>query len=555
MANSTVAFPAFLILDDIALALPDGRVLFESLSEHFDTCLTGLVGRNGVGKSMLARLLADEFLPTQGHITRHGRVRYLAQHIDLSHCGDQTTADLAGLGKIIDALARIERGEPRDDDVDHAEGHWDIALRFQLALQEAGLGHLNAHTPVAQLSGGEARRVALIGAWLDDDAFLILDEPTNHLDRAAREMFYANISTRKSGVLVISHDRVLLDAMARIVELTPQGLRSYGGNYDFYQQTRATERRAQQAALDHARTERKRGERELQRQHDRQQHRSASGNRHGRDANQAKILLGLQKNRSEISSGKMRREHEQQRAALNAAVRTAAQQYDTKNTVALYGNDAVLAEGKTLLHLDRLVLPFGEQTPLDLSVDGPRRIVISGPNGCGKSTLLKVIAGLLPARGGECRLAVSAQYLDQHLAHLDRARNAIELLRDVAPPLSESDARTRLVHIGLDADRAVQSCANLSGGERMKLALACALNATPPAQLLLLDEPDNHLDLVSLQALEASLKNYRGAVITVSHDAHFLRALQPTHHLRCTLHGWRFEPWSPSSSYDGRALG
>lgn len=543
MANASSVPQSTLILDDVGFALPDGRVLFDALSERFDTRPTGLVGRNGVGKSVLARLLAGELTPTHGHITRHARVRYLPQHIDPAH---HTVADIAGIGPVLDALARIERGESAADDFDIAEGRWDIAQRLQLALRDAALGHVVAQTPAAHLSGGELRRVALIGAWLDDDDFLILDEPTNHLDRTARAALYDRIAARKHGVLVISHDRVLLDRMSRIVELSPRELRSYGGNYRFYRDARDTEHNARKAELDHARTERKRGERERQRQHDQQQRRTATGSRAARDANQAKILLGGQKNRSEISGGKWRHEQERQREQLHDAVRTAAQQFDEDTAIALYGNDSALPEGKSVLHLQGLALPFGTPAPLDLLIDGPRRIAVSGPNGCGKSTLLKVIAGLLPAARGHCRLAVRAQYLDQHLAHLDRARNAVDLLRDAAPALSESDARTRLVHIGLDADRALQPGAALSGGERMKLALACALNATPPAQLLLLDEPDNHLDLISLQALERSLTDYRGALIAVSHDEHFIRALQPTHHLRSNGNDWLLEPWLPT---------
>lgn len=234
-----------LALDGVSLYLPDGRALFSNLNHQFDLRRTGLVGRNGVGKSMLARLLAGELAPTTGQCLRSARVAYLSQQAGSGQAA--SVAELAGIAAITDALARIEAGNVDPRDFDAVGEHWDIAARLRQACQAQGLAHVGLDTPVASLSGGEAMRVALLGATLFDPDFLILDEPSNHLDAAGRAALLSQLQAWPKGLLVISHDRELLDAMERIVELSGDGLRSYGGNYTFYEQAGARSRKRRRA--------------------------------------------------------------------------------------------------------------------------------------------------------------------------------------------------------------------------------------------------------------------------------------------------------------------
>ncbi len=170
------------------------------------------------------------------------------------------------------------------------------------------------------------------------------------------------------------------------------------------------------------------------------------------------------------------------------------------------------------------------------------RIALTGPNGCGKSTLLRMLAGELAPRSGTCTTHVSTAYLDQRLALLDAERSIVEQLGLLDTPLAEGDLRSRLALLQLDATRATQPARQLSGGERLKAALACALWRGTPAQLLLLDEPTNHLDLESVRAIEAALAAFPGAIVVASHDAAFLAALEPTHTMQWQRDGWRYEP-------------
>ena len=164
-----------------------------------------------------------------------------------------------------------------------------------------------------------------------------------------------------------------------------------------------------------------------------------------------------------------------------------------------------------------------------------------GPNGCGKSTLLKVLAGQWQAVAGECSVHVPSAYIDQRLGLLDNHRSIIEQLNLLGTPLTEAELRTRLALLQLDALRVIQPVAQLSGGERLKAAMAIALWRHVPAQLLLLDEPSNHLDLESVTAFEQALQGFGGAMVVVSHDAAFVQAIRPTHRLRWTPDGWRLD--------------
>ncbi|MGJ4748686.1 ATP-binding cassette domain-containing protein, partial [Leptospira sp. SA-E8] len=178
-----------------------------------------------------------------------------------------------------------------------------------------------------------------------------------------------------------------------------------------------------------------------------------------------------------------------------------------------------------------------------LTLQGRQRVGVVGPNGCGKSTLLKVLAGMLSPLAGRCTVSVPVAYLDQGVAGLVPQRSVIDQALEADAAAGESAWRMKLAQLGLDASRLALPSGQLSGGERLKAALALALYATPPAQLLLLDEPGNHLDLPSLEALENLLRGYPGTLLVVSHDDAFMQRLDLTDRLEATEAGWRIGPW------------
>ena len=526
-----------LTLDRVSYRLADGRPLFSDLSFSFDPVATGLVGANGVGKSVLARLLAGRLSPDAGQVHGSGRVFLLPTP---GHPPTGTVGELVGVGAQLAALARIEAGSIDDADFACIGERWN--LREQLQQQWKALRlppDLDPAQPAARLSGGQAMQVALSGAWASDADWLILDEPSNHLDARHRQQLYAQLQQWQGGLLVISHDRQLLAYMQQIVELDARGLHRYGGAWQHYAETRAAEREAATAQLEHARAQHRQHQRSAREQHERQQQRQARGNRQARDANQAPILLGRQKQRAEASQGRAQQIQSERLLASATQVRAAAAALTLTPELALFSTEAERGQAR-LLQAHDLVLPHGCQAPLQLDIRRGQRIAVVGDNGSGKSTLLRVLAGQRAARSGDVQRHAPLALLDQQLLGLSGTRSILDTVQAAHPGADPGELRTRLALLGLDAQRIQRPAGSLSDGERVKGALASVLYADPAPQLLLLDEPGNALDLAALQALEALLAAWPGALLMVSHDTALLQALRPTRVLQISSAGWQW---------------
>lgn len=528
--------PSF-ILHQVTCQFPTGDTLFGPLNLTLEPSLCALVGRNGSGKTRLLRLLAGLDEPASGHIERFGSHAWVAQQHVIS--SQTTLAELLGYDAIFTARKRIDSGDYQPDDLALLDGHWDIAERLSEAFINATLPPFEPDKPAIELSGGERIRALLCGAFTAGADFLLLDEPTNHLDRQGRAWFYDQLSRYQGGVLVASHDRELLEQVPRILELSASGLRSYGGNYADYQAQRDAEQQAARAALEHAATERKRTRARMQKEHDDSQRRSAKTLRTVDTLNIASFERVKYKGAAKERIGTWKKQHSEQNEALNAAVNKARERVEDDNPVMFTLPGSQIPEGKQVLVLEDLVLQHVPVPPLNWRMDGPMRVALKGPNGCGKSTLLKTLLGEVAPRSGSCKVSVSCAYLDQHLSRLDLSQSVMTHLNLSHTPLEEGVLRTRLAQLQLGADKVMLPLAALSGGERLKAALACVLWRAEATQLLLLDEPTNHLDLASVQAIEAALAGFPGALLVVSHDEAFLSGLTLTHELVWEEAGWR----------------
>lgn len=516
---------AFLTLDRVSFRLADGRPLFSELSFTFEPIATGLVGANGVGKSVLARLLAGQLAPSSGSVRGGGRVHLLPA---LGAHPSGSVGALAGVGPVLDALARIEAGSIDPHDYATVGDQWDLHERLQQRWQALGLpADLALTQPAARLSGGQAMQVALSGAWASGADWLLLDEPSNHLDARHRAQLHDQLRHWHGGLLVISHDRALLEQMAQIVELDAQGLHRYGGPWSHYAQARQAEREAAAALLDHARAQHRQQQRSAREQHERQQQRQARGDRSARTANQAPILLGGQKQRAEASQGRAQQIQADRLQASASRVRQAAAGVEAPLALAMFAPTAAHGAQRLLVAQD-VVLPHGHPAPISLDIRRGQRMAVVGDNGAGKSTLLRVLAGEQQARSGNVQRLAPVALLDQQLQGLAPTQSILEAVQAANPGADPGELRTRLALLGLDAQRITRASQTLSDGERLKGALAAVLYADPAPAVLLLDEPGNALDLSALHALEAMLAAYPGSVVLVSHDAHLLAALQPT---------------------------
>ncbi|ELW1648740.1 ABC-F family ATP-binding cassette domain-containing protein [Enterobacter oligotrophicus] len=528
--------PSF-ILHQVTCQFATGDILFGPLNLSLEPSLCALVGRNGSGKTRLLRLLAGLDEPASGHIERFGSHAWVAQQHDIT---PQTTlAELLGYDAIFTARKRIDSGDYQPDDLEVLDGYWDLAERLSEAFTNAKLPPFDPDKLAGELSGGERIRALLCRVFTSEADFLLLDEPTNHLDRHGRAWFYDQLSRYHGGVLVASHDRELLEQVPRILELSGSGLRSYGGNYADYHTQRDAEQQAARAALEHAATERKRTRARMQKEHDDSQRRSAKTLRTVDTLNIASFERVKYKGAAKERIGSWKKQHSEQNEALNAAVNKARERVEEDTPVMFTLPGSQVPEGKQVLVLEDLVLPHVSVPPLNWRMDGPMRVALKGPNGCGKSTLLKAILGDISSHSGTCKVSVSCAYLDQHLSRLDLSQSVMTHLNLGNTPLEEGVLRTRLAQLQLGADKAKLPLAELSGGERLKAALACVLWRAEATQLLLLDEPTNHLDLASLQAIEAALAGFPGALLVVSHDDAFLRGLRLSHELVWEETGWR----------------
>ncbi|HEX4711951.1 ABC-F family ATP-binding cassette domain-containing protein [Phenylobacterium sp.] len=512
-------------LDRLAAQTPDGRPLFENLTLTFGAERTGLVGRNGVGKTTLLQIIAGERAPSAGAVALQGRIGLLRQTVQAPP--GARVEDLLALGEPLARLRRIAKGQGTGEDLDAAD--WGLQSRLGAALAHVGLPDLDLDRPAASLSGGQVTRVTLAGLLALAPNLLILDEPTNNLDAEARGLVAEVIERWPGGAIVVSHDRDVLRRMDRIVELSGLGARVYGGNYDLYLERKATEEAAAARELADAERLQVRVARETQLAAERKARRDAAGRRHSAKGTEPKIFLGAQAERAEVSGAREGRVAQRLRAAAAGDLAAAQAKVERLRKLGIELPRSGLAAGKTVLAIEDVTFAYPGGSPIlrdvSLKVVGPERVAVSGPNGAGKTTLIRLAAGeLAPTVGRVVRSAPTA-FLDQQTTMLRSHETLVAAFRRLNPAASENHARAALARF-LFRNVAAEKCVGaLSGGERLRAALACVLMAEQPPQLLILDEPTNHLDLDSIGAVEAALGGYDGALLVVSHDRDFLAAI------------------------------
>ena len=516
---------SFVTLDSVSAATPDGRRLFENLNLSIGAERIGLVGRNGVGKSTLLTLIAGARPPLAGTVARTGTVATLDQAPDLS--GAARLVDLLGVGPDWDRLSRIQLGE--GDETDLSEADWDLPARLGQALADVGLSGLDVERPAAALSGGQATRAGLARLLIARPDVLLLDEPTNNLDHEARAIVARVLSRWKGGAVVVSHDRALLRGMDRIVELSSLGARSYGGGWDLFVERKAEEAQSARRDLDHAEKEVRRVAREAQAARERKDRRDAAGRRFADRGGTPKIVLGMMAERAENSGARESRLAEKLADQAAEARASAEARVERARTLGFDLPSSGLPEGRTVLAFEAVVFAWPDGASvidgLSFRIAGPERVAVAGPNGAGKTTLIRLAAGDLVPMSGAVKLSVPVALLDQRAALLNDDETILENFQRLNPTASQNEAHAALARFLFRNTAAHQTAGTLSGGERLRAALACVLSAAAPPQLLILDEPTNHLDIASIEAVEAALSGYDGALLVVSHDADFLEAI------------------------------
>ncbi|MGW3891078.1 ribosomal protection-like ABC-F family protein [Micromonospora chokoriensis] len=517
---------AFIVCSNLSFSWPDDTPVFSELSFTVPGGRTGLVAPNGAGKSTLLRLIAGELRPSGGSVTVDGLLGYLPQTLPLA--GDLAVAQVLGVAERIAALHAIEAGDASEEHFATIGDDWDIEERTRGELDRLGLGDLSLDRPLHTLSGGQVVSLGLAAQLLRRPDVLLLDEPTNNLDVEARHKLYDVLTDWSGCLLLVSHDRELLDRMDRIAELERGEIRWFGGNFTAYTEAVQAAREVAESNLRNAEQEVKREKREMQQARERADRRASNASKNLKNAGLARIVAGGLKRSAQESAGKAQETHSSRLGQAKARLDEAGRAVREEDRIVVDLPDTTVPAGRTVFTGTGMRARFDDRELFggdgaDLVIRGPERIALTGANGVGKSTLLRLVNGDLEPAGGDVKRADGRiAYLSQRLDLLDLDRTVAENFAAYAPSLPDAKRMNLLARFLFRGTRVNLPVGVLSGGERLRATLACVLCAEPAPQLLLLDEPTNNLDLVSVGQLESALTAYQGAFVVVSHDERFL---------------------------------
>ncbi|MGW8377420.1 ABC-F family ATP-binding cassette domain-containing protein [Streptomyces sp. ODS28] len=506
----------------------DGTPVFDRFDLTVGAGRTGLIGLNGTGKSTLLKLLAGELTPAEGSVRIAGEVGYLPQNLTLD-TGLRVDQAL-GIASARAALHAIEAGDASEENFAAVGDDWDVEERTRAMLDQLGLGHVTLDRTVGEVSGGESVLLRLAALLLRRPDVLLLDEPTNNLDLHARQRLYEAVSAWTGVLVVVSHDRELLERVDQIADLRGGTVRWFGGTLSAYEEALAVEQAAAERTVRAAESDVKRQKRELQEAQQKLAVRARNGRRQQLAGGIPKIVAGGKKRAAQVSAGKHRIMHEERLEDAKERLDEAEELLRQDEEIRVDLPHTSVPSSRQVLTLRDLELRYGARATLD--VLGPERIALVGRNGAGKSTLLRTIAGELPPEDGELAAHVPLRYLPQRLDLLDGELSVLENVARFAPGAGGNRIRAQLARFLFKGARPDQAAGTLSGGERFRATLAALMLAEPAPQLLMLDEPTNNLDLASVRQLRSALASYRGALLVASHDMPFLRSIGITRWLR-----------------------
>jgi ATP-binding cassette subfamily F protein 3 len=485
-----------------------GRVLFENVTLQINReDRIALVGANGAGKSTLFSLILGQNSPDAGSISkeRAATIGFLAQ--ETAPVGDESVLELATaispeharLRRLISAAEA--RGETETDDYHHAVGDYAALGGYQLdpkakrILNGLAFRESDFDRPAKALSGGWVMRAHLARLLVQEPDLLMLDEPTNHLDLESLGWFQNYLQTYPGGILMISHDRAFLNALVdNILEIRAKQVHRYRGNYDDFIQQREARKAQHQAAYQ----------------------------------NQQKEIQALQQFADRFRAKASKASQAQSKLKQIERMEKIEAPEDTERRISIRFPQPPRG-GQRTVRVEGVDFAYGSlevYKGLDFEAERGQRIVLVGPNGAGKSTLLKLLGGVLHPQAGTVTPGhnVRVGYFAQNRAEMFNPRQTVlEAVQDRPNPVPEQTARTVLGSFLFPGDDVFKPTGVLSGGEKSRLGLVKIL--LDPPNLLLLDEPTTHLDMASIDALIAALKQYEGTLIFISHDVYFIKAL------------------------------
>jgi len=519
-----------LILQNISYLHTNRDLLFDKITftanKHEKIAL---IGNNGVGKSTLLKIISAELQPFEGLVKADAKPYYVPQIFgQFNHL---TIAEALQIKDKLNALKEILDGNVTEENLEILNDDWTIEDRCKEALQYWQLEDLDLQQKLETLSGGQKTKIFLAGITIHEPELILLDEPSNHLDLTARNLLYNFIQNTSATLLIVSHDRKLLNLLNTVYELTKHGITVYGGNYDFY----ADQKQIENEALNHdinSKEKALRKAREKERETlEREQKLDARGKKKQEKAGVSRIMMNTLRNNAENSTSKAKNVHAEKIGGISQELQELRSGLPEIDKMKFGFDNAKLHKGKVLFTATDINYSYHNELlwkeNLSFQILSGDRIALKGQNGSGKTTLIKIITGKLkPQKGDVFKAESKIVYIDQDYSLINNQLTIYEQAEKFnTSGLQEHDIRMRLNRFLFSQNDLEKSCSSLSGGEKMRLMLCCLTISNQSPDMIILDEPTNNLDIQNIEILTAAINEYQGTLIVVSHDEYFLEQI------------------------------
>lgn len=516
-----------IIIKQISYIHPDREPLFQNINFSLAKGQkVALIGNNGTGKSTLLRIIAGALQATSGEIISQEIPYYIPQHF--GQYDRMTVAEALHIDIKIIALNDILNGNASAENFSSLNDEWDIEEKATSALSRWDLDHVKLFQKIKNLSGGEKTKVFLSGIYIHNPSVILFDEPSNHLDKNSRKQLYELIQNSNATMIVVSHDRTLLNLLDLTYELSADSVEAYGGNYEFYKQQKEEKMQALQAQFEDKQKELRKARHIAQEVAEKKQRRDVRGKKKSVKEGIPRIMMNTIRNRAEASTAKLNDIHANKMDGIVADIKQIKQQLPDKKDLKMDFEDMNLHTGKILVTAKDINFGYSDkmlwQETLEFQIRSGDRIVISGQNGVGKTTLLKLIFGKLePTAGTIIRADFKYLYIDQDYSIIDNNLTVFEQVQQFnSRKLSDDELRIILHRFLFTYEMWNKTCDKLSGGEKMRLIFCCMQIDDNAPDMFILDEPTNNLDIQSLEIVTNSIRDYKGTLLIISHDTYFI---------------------------------
>ena len=389
--------------------------------------------------------------------------------------------------------------------------------------KNANIYMLNQINASDSKSGGEQQMFLLMRAFESNADILLLDEPTNNLDVDAKQIFFNRLNTYPSGIVIVSHDRELLQQMDKIIELRNGHLKVYGGNYDFYLEQKRIESNNLYSKYADTQKSIARLNNAMNIAQNTRQHHEFKQQKEINNSRRSRLEANALKGKSQETEAKKRAIIQKKLDEQISIQRSLSEQM--RNEIIKIPMPNKPFYSKELINISKLSFAYDNKTifkDFDFIMYGKSRVRLVGKNGSGKSTLLKIICGKLKPESGTVKTFGNIAYVNQDLSVLDKNKTIVENIMEISGCLKH-DAHVIAANFGFHGDTSQQKVNTLSGGELLKATLAAILGGNTQPDLLILDEPTNNLEIKSIAILEDALNQYLGAILLISHDEIFVK--------------------------------